>query len=116
MAFRLLTDNINTSLLGTADPLKFVDANRLESNDLYARKIHGSDDKNRSIRYTIIIIIISAIIFVTVVSLYDIIRGYITNYFANKALHDPKFNDTTKDINNRIVFIIIKKLITPLEI
>jgi len=78
--------NIGNSYLGVADPVKFVDPMRLESNrDIYSRRIHGPEEKEETIKYTMIIIIISAIIFVTIIAIYDVLRS-ISNYYTNKFL------------------------------
>lgn len=99
MAFQPTLSGFNSSLYGMADPARFFDSNRLESrNDLYEQKIHSNENNSRSIIYTLIIIIISAIIFVTIISLFDVIRGYITNYYANQALIDPISQNTPIDI------------------
>jgi hypothetical protein len=60
--------------------------------------------------YTIVLIIISAIIFVTVVAIYDLIRTAIDNYFANQALIDPNSHNTPDEIEaaqiaNQNVFV-----------
>jgi hypothetical protein len=101
MSFQPLKEgNISTSLLGTADPGKFVDASR---EDLFDRRINSPEDKLSNIRRTLIIIIISAIIFVTVISIYDVIKLLITNYFARQALVDPKSQNKREDIERTII-------------
>lgn len=100
MSFTPLKEGFSSSLLGIADPGKFIDPMRLESDSfgsegrrdqsLTERRIHASKDSRTTLRYTIIIIIISAIIFVTVIAIYDVIRTIITNFYAEAALKDPK--------------------------
>ena len=54
-------------------------------------------------KYTILIIIISAIIFVTVVAAYDVIKTIIANYYAREALINPKSHNSKNDINRTII-------------
>lgn len=73
---------------------------------LSEKHIHGpskEETTNATNIYTIILVIISAIIFVTVVSIYDIIRALITNYYAKKTLEDPVSNNTTEDIERTLL-------------
>lgn len=96
-------NGFNQSLLGTAVPIRFADTFRLDLREDYGkpleqRRIHGPKSDKNTILYTIIIIIISAIIFVTVVALYDVINSIITSYFSNKAYNNPKSNISRQDI------------------
>lgn len=105
MSFTPLTGGISTALSGAVEPGKFFDVrnedvrNDIRSEDLYAKHIHNRDQSStKNITKTIIVIIISAIIFVTVISLYDILRNGLNNYYANIALHDPNSHNTPEDI------------------
>ena len=91
-------------MLGAADPAKFVDTSRKDvDKSLFKNEIHGSVEKKVSIHYTLIIILISAIIFVTVISIYDVFRNIINNYFAKLALIDPQANNRKEEIQRTII-------------
>lgn len=132
-SFRPLhSKSLSSALLGTADPTKFVDVARKDVDfarsdadiarkdidfarrdadvarkdsdlSLYERRIHGPEEPKINIRYTIIIVIISAIIFVTVISIYDIFRNLISNYFAKITLNDPNSHNTQEQINTTLI-------------
>jgi len=105
MAFQPLKEgSLSSALFGTADPSKFVDVARKDvDKNYYEKKIHATQDKGTHIQYTIIIIIISAIIFVTVISIYDIFRSLITNFFAKEALTNPKSQNTQIEIERTLI-------------
>jgi len=88
--------NLSTSLFGIGEPSKFLD---LRNDDLAERHIHGPKEH----RGTLIIIIISAIIFVTMVSVYDVAKGAIHNYYSKKALIDPNSHNTKEDIQRTLI-------------
>ena len=91
--------SLSPSLLGVGDPIKFLRPKRIQFKGK-ANKEDGpgpSMKRNREINTTILIII-SAIIFISVVALYDILRNYITNKYATKALEDPRSENTKTDI------------------
>lgn len=101
-------DGLGVSLFGTADPAKFSDPFRADvdfDQSIYSRGLHGPTrrTKDSSIKYTIFIIIISAIIFVTAVSIYDVFRNLINSYFAKLALQDPKSHNKPEDIERSII-------------
>jgi|SRR6516164_2747274 hypothetical protein len=85
--------SLNDSLLGSGTLTNFEILNE--------RPIHLSPTKQHN--HLISIIILSAILFVTIVALYDVIRVLITNYYASIALLDPKSHNTLKDIDKTIV-------------
>lgn len=58
---------LETSLLGVADPVKFLDTARLDS-------VHPPAAPT-SRKYTVVIIVISAVIFITAVAVYEVLRG-----------------------------------------
>jgi hypothetical protein len=92
----------NTALIGIADPNKFIDVFGDDvDTGLYAKRIHGLH-KNSSTKHTIIIIFISAIIFVTVISMYDVARNIINYYYAKKVLTDKTIHNDPKNILNTL--------------
>jgi len=113
MSFTPISGGLSTALSGSVEPVKFLDVNDLDTGvdvrsdvspgELYFRRMHGSANINQTTQYTIILIIVSAIIFVTVVSLYDIIRTGMNTYFANRALTDPNSHDTAEDIERTMI-------------
>ncbi len=93
------TVNLRTSLLGVADPVKFVDPIRPESQVREVGLFENYDPSGKivsgshKLKYTIIIILVSAIIFVTAVSIYDVIRHLINNHYAKQVLLDIQVRD-----------------------
>lgn len=82
----------------------------LRNQTLYRRNISAdnTDDDNNpktipSNRSIIILSIVGAILFILVVSLFDIVRNWINNYYAEKALRDSASNVSTDDINSTII-------------
>ena len=109
MTFQPLEPGFEQSLLGAADPVKFVDINRPDvsfaregSERFLEERVHPSErESNRSfmnLEYTIIIIIISALIFVAVISLYDVVRNIISNFYIEQTLRDPRSDNTEQEI------------------
>lgn len=96
--------SLSTALAGAVEPTKFINVPRSDDiyenkpNELYEKRIHGKIDRSESIKYTIIIVIVSAIIFVTVIAIYDIIRNGINNYYASIALNDVNSHNTPEQI------------------
>ena len=113
MSFRPIQQGFSSSLLGVADPTIFVTPLRPDTGvlgkdftgdkSLEDRRIHGGRDKTQTIRYTLIIIVISAIIFVTVIAIYDVLRIIITNFYAKAALTDPKAQVTPTDLTRTLI-------------
>jgi len=94
--------SLGTALLGTGEPVRFraAEENIFERGipgreDIYART-HGKSKKSYS--KTILLVVISAVIFVTAVAIYDVFRSWITNYFARKTLEDPREKNASDDI------------------
>lgn len=87
--------NLQPSLLGIGDP-KLID---FDKADLSGKNIHGPKQHHA----TIIIIIISAIIFVTAVAIYDTIKSMINSHFTKLALINPDSHNTKKDIQRTLI-------------
>lgn len=99
MSFQPLSNRgLSESLVGVADPAKFTDPFRNES-----REIHAGLPKGDTLKYTLIIVIISAIIFVTVIAIYDIIRNYINNKYAKISLENPDSGNTPQQIQSTLI-------------
>jgi hypothetical protein len=105
MFFRPLKfESDKSALLGAADAIKFVDVYRDDiDRSLYEKRIHSPEEKRASMKYTIIVIIISAIIFVTIISIYDIFRNIISNHYAEIALEDPNADNKSHDIKSTLI-------------
>ena len=100
MTFQPLKEgSLSTSLLGIVDQSKFTDISR--NDDSYQGATHNP--QSRDLKYTILVIVISAVIFVTIVSIYEVIRTIIKNYYAKIALTDPMSNNKQKDIDRTII-------------
>lgn len=89
---------IGESLFGVADPVKFVDM------DYAYDKIHSpSHIHKKTMKYTIVLVFISAIIFVTVISIYDIFRNIISGYFNEKYIQKSHNNIPQENIERTII-------------
>ena len=94
MSFVPLSEtNIATSLFGVGAQPRIID------ESLYEKRIHGPSERQGGNIHLLLVIIISAIIFVTVVSIYDVIRSALNSYYSNKALTDPNSHNSQEDIN-----------------
>lgn len=110
MSFYPLQGGFNESLLGTAvSPRRFyMSRSRVrsegglpENSDESCEKgIRTSTNQSNEILDTIIAVFISAFIFVTLISIYDVIRNAINNYYASITLNDPRTNNKPQDILN----------------
>lgn len=91
---------VNTAVIGVGSQPKILEDKLAERDRFYERRLHESEDNaHESNKRLIIIIIISAIIFVTAIAIYDVIKQLINNYFSNLALTDPNSNNSEEDIN-----------------
>ena len=110
MSFTPAQNGFNTSLLGAEDWYRFKNI-PVRNPTLYRKQINGPDDDDgnptnnptTSNRTAIIFIIISAIIFIAIVAVYDVIRNIINNYYAERALRDPKSTNTLQEIDNTLI-------------
>jgi hypothetical protein len=99
-----LSGGLGTSLLGTSDPVRFTDPYRFDVDSppsLFGRNVHGSTivgESRTTLRYTLLIIIVSAILFVTIVSTFDVLRNGINYYYSQNIVKDPTLTARTKDI------------------
>lgn len=85
----LSSNKLGESLIGIADPVKFTDPLRVEASDYIYERIHGTPHAHgKTIKYSIIMILISAILFVTIISMYDVLRNIITYHYTEKNLKD----------------------------
>lgn len=103
MSFTPLSGGLSTALSGVVEPTKFMDFRDLNEkpSGLYERRMHGpsmKDKKNTTLKYTIIVVIISAVVFVTIISLYDIVRAYFNKIFATISLNNPESNNSPEAI------------------
>ena len=95
--YPLSSFNLNDSLIGIVDPGKFIDPLRIESKDYSNRKIHALTHKE-TIKYTIVITCISAIIFVTIISIYDALHNIINAHYSENYLSDSQNNISQETI------------------
>ena len=110
MTYNPLHPGFSTSLLGSIDPVRFFDPNRIESDqllnpsqyddspDLRPKRIHKD-----TVKHTVVIIIISAIIFIAVVAIYEVFRNIINRHYSRQALYDPEAKNNLDDINRTII-------------
>ncbi len=117
MSFRpiSISSGLSSSLSGVvADPGKYTDPARtdlIERNPVnegenapsYSNTNNNNKSQPSSITYASIIIIISALIFVTVISIFDVARNKINNFYAKKALVDPRSGNTSQQIISTLI-------------
>lgn len=106
MSFHPLNPGIDQSLLGVGANPDLIDTTKFIEKD-YVERAHylgkeGGSNNNNATRI-ILTIIISAIIFVTIVSIFDVFRNAINNYYAKKALLDPKSGNTQQEIDSTLI-------------
>ena len=92
MSFVPLNGGFSESLLGvgTTNLIDMAKFNEKGLEDLHPEKT--------GLTNSILLVVISAIIFVTVVSFYDVLRTFINATFAKVALEDPRAQNTEQDI------------------
>jgi len=95
--YPLSSFGLNDSLIGVADATKITDSKRNGSKDYSNRRFHELSH-GETIRYTIIITCISAILFVTIVSIYDVLHNVINVYYNDLYLNDPHSHISQEDI------------------
>lgn len=104
MSFKPLNEGFSTSLLGSSYPAGYEHSIRYNPDkNLSDRDIHSNIDSQTSILKTIIVIFISAIIFITVISIYDVLRNYIIYYYNEQTLYDSQSEYTNVYIRQQFV-------------
>lgn len=66
-------------------------------------KVSNDDDKQNDKKIFIVHIIISALIFIAVIAIYEVIRSIIANNFAARAIEELRDEAEEKDIHRIIV-------------
>jgi hypothetical protein len=105
----LSSGTLSSSLLGSADPARFTDPLREDARPpsqeaLESRRVHGSvRTQAETLAYTVLIIMVSAVIFVTVIAIYDVIKTAVSNHYAKSALLDPESHNKKTDIRRTLV-------------
>lgn len=105
----MIPGNINESLLGvatdnvnfkmrSADEIMRDKSRDFDSTRERAHTVHDNESHANEIKRTIIIVIITAILFVTVVSIFDVVHDIVNNYYADLALTDPDSDNTQENI------------------
>jgi len=89
-------NNINESLIGVGIQPKILDDNDL----LYSKRLHGPVRDNQT--HLVLVIVLSAILFVTIVATYDLIKAGINYGFSSASLHDAHSHNTQEDIDRTL--------------
>lgn len=95
MSFVPLNGGFSQSLLGVGVTNDLIDTAKFNEKGL--EDLHPQENGAGK---SILLVILSAIIFVTVVSFYDVLRTFINSIYAKIALEDPKANNTQQDIDS----------------
>jgi len=98
MSFQPIEPGLRESLFGTAEMSKFNTSLEEERIDKYYRRTSSRREVSHDLYQTILIVIVTAIIFIIIVSVFDIIKNIITSYYITRSLRDPKANNTPEDI------------------
>lgn len=85
------------SLSGIVDPIRYI-----ETDDYVENKIV---DESKKLTNSVILIFISATIFVTVISVFDIIRNAIRMYFSDRTINNGDSNYSEEFIVREKVII-----------
>ena len=103
MSFLPLTqaNNVNNSLIGVGAQIKILDEDNLLTTDLYGRRIHAPIKDNNQ-QHLLLVIILSAVLFVTIVATYDVIKASLNLGFSNLSLNDPRSLNTDEDIERTL--------------
>jgi hypothetical protein len=81
--------NLRASVFGVSDPSNL---------DLYGRRMRGPSPSN-----TLALILISAILFIAVISLYDVLKIMVSNEYATRALLNPNSHNSPNDIERTLI-------------
>ncbi len=102
MSFHPLSPGIDQSLLGVGANPDLIDISRYINRD-FVDRAHYLAKEGNNMSKLVLTVIISAIIFVTVVAIYDVIRNVINNYYAMKALTNPEAENSEHEINSTLI-------------
>lgn len=107
MSFIPNNDDIITSLYGVGATRALVeelaDLPEEEEEKLIKNRKTTTSSSTHDIIRLFLIILISAIIFVTVISIYEIIRTTLNYYFSASALHDENSHNAQDDIERTMI-------------
>jgi len=92
MSFVPLNGGFSESLLGVGT------TNLIDTAKFNEKGLEDLHPEKNGLTNSILLVVISAIIFVTVVSFYDVLRTFINATFAKIALEDPRAKNTEQDI------------------
>ena len=103
MSFRPVAPgpSFDQSLFG-AETTRSMMEDRLFSGD--RDEPSGSEsNKTRLNLNTVLVVAVSAIIFLTIIAIYELVKGYINNYYAERSLRNPNSNNSEKDIRSTLI-------------
>lgn len=98
MSFHPNSPGFDQSLLGAVDITKFSDQSLPNYDTYYREKIGRSREIGTDVYQTVLIVIITAIIFIIIVSYFDVIRNIINSYYISKSLRDSHADNNEQDI------------------
>lgn len=100
MSFHPVNAGFSRSLLGNSNTIYNADQDTLIDRDIHG--VRENNSKNRGLS-TLIIVILSAMIFVTIIAIFDVFKNAINNYYAARALKNPKAGNSQQDINSTLI-------------
>lgn len=65
---------------------------------LFERNMYDDAGQSRASIHTVILVMISAILFVTIIAMYDVVRNFIKDYYAKTELEVHRNELPTEDI------------------
>lgn len=108
MSFHPITPGFGQSLLGVANTTTIINplGTDIFGNEINIYRPAGVIPKpqNISVRTTIIFLLVVALIFIGIVSIYAVVQRLINNYFTERALKNPLSKYQSTDINRTILF------------
>lgn len=110
MSFVPVDGAFESSLFGVGANEQFIETSEHNAHaDSIVRETKNKKNTNttstttNNVKYTISVVIISALVFITLVAIYDVIRNIINNYYAEKSLKDPNSHNTQEEIDRTTI-------------
>jgi len=93
MSFPTATGNLSETLFGGTEMSKFEQSLEEESTSKYYSKRLNRRDYSYDLYRTVLIVVITAMIFIIIVAFFDVIRNIITSYYISKSIRDPEVDN-----------------------
>jgi len=98
-----ITAGVNEALIGATVPRPNFLSDEIRPRSGEDPTDVDQDSAHHSLVSIVIVIFITVIIFVAIISIYDVFRSHIINFHARQALLDPKSKNTKDDIEKTLI-------------